>query len=185
MDYLLLSDYLSQNWRTGGIWTGLALLGCLAIYFIRSRRMPKGWKKTALRTTGVVLIVVVGLSSCAFSLVIGVGSTPREHTVFPSGTGDRIALLSHSSYRDFSKTQVAVSTGGCCRRYIAYDYQGDGDDYTGADSVTWIDDHRLVIRYAEDVSGTQVCHAQIGDVSVICEARPAPTFKNNEPKRPE
>jgi hypothetical protein len=185
MNYLLLTDYLSQNWRTGGIWTGLALLACLAIYFIRSRRMAKGWKKTALRATGVVLIVVVGLSSCALVLAILLGSTPREHMGFASRTGGRVALLSHSSFRDFTTTQVTVKARDCCGRYIAYDYQGDGDDYMGANSINWIDDRNLVIRYSVDASGVQVCRRQVGDVTVNCEARPAPTFENNKPKRPE
>jgi hypothetical protein len=178
MDYLLLADYLSQNWRADGIWAGLALLAYVAIYFIRSPRMAKGWKKVALRTTGVLLIVVVGLSSCVFSLGILMGNAPREHVEFTSRTGNQVALLSHSSYRDFTTTQVSVKAPGCCGRYIAYDYQGDGDDYVGATSIEWIDDHSLVIRYSLDPSGVQVCHTQVGDVTVVCKSHPVPVFDN-------
>jgi hypothetical protein len=179
MHYLLLTDYLSQNWRTGGIWAGLALLVCLALYFIGSRSVRNGWKKIALRTTGAFLIVVVGLSSCVLSLAILMGSTPREHFGFTSGTGGRAALLSHSSFRDFSTTQVTVKSVNCCGRYIAYDYQGDGDDYVDATSIEWIDDHHLVIRHALDPSGNQVCRTQVGDVTVVCKSRSAPVFDSN------
>jgi hypothetical protein len=176
---------VSQNWRTAGIWAALALLACLAIYLIRSRGIANGWKKIALRSAGAALVIAVGFSSYIFSVVIFLASTPREHFGFPSRTGKRIALLSHSFFRDFTTTQVAVKARNCCGRYIAYDYQGDGDDYTGANSIDWIDDHNLVIRYSEDTSGVQVCHTQVDDITVHCEAHPAPKFENNEPKRPE
>lgn len=57
---------------------------------------------------------------------------PREHFAFASRTGEKIALPSHSSLRDSSDTKVTFKDKGCCTRYIAYKYQGDGDDYMGA-----------------------------------------------------
>src|SRR5260370_18477544 len=59
---------------------------------------------------------------------------PRGHTCH--ATGARVALL-----WDSAATRVAVKADSCCGRYIAYDYQGDGDDYMGANSINWIDDH--------------------------------------------
>jgi hypothetical protein len=179
MDYLLFTDYISENWRTDGIGVGLILLACLAVYCIVSRRIPKGRKGIALRTSGVLLLILVGLFSCVFLLGTLMANAPREHVQFTSKTGQKVALLSHSNYRDAATTQVSVNAPGCCSRYIAYDYQGDGDDYMGATSVDWIDDHTLVIRYSLDPSGHQVCHTQAGDITVICKSHPAPFFDNN------
>jgi hypothetical protein len=178
MRYLVLMDVVSQNWREVGLWLGLALLAWLAIYLIRSPRMAKSLTKTAVRTVGVLLVVVVGLSSCGLMLGTMLGNAPRERTAFTSSSGNRVALVSHSSYRDFTTTQVAVKGVGCCSRYIAYDYEGDGDDYMQGKPLTWIDDHKLVIRYSTDATGTQVCHAQVDDIKIICEERPAPSFEN-------
>ena len=158
---------------------------CSAIYFIWSPRMSKGWKKTAVRTSGSLLLVVIAVSSCLLLLGSAMGAAPREHIVFTSGNGTRVALLSHSSFRDFSTTQVAVKADSCCTRYIAYDYQGDGDDFMGANSVNWVDDHNLVIRYAVDPSGVQVCHAQVSDIKVICEAHSEPVFDSNKQIQPQ
>jgi len=98
-----------------------------------------------------------------------------------SQAGARVALL-----RDSSATRVAVKADSCCGRYIAYDYQGDRDDYMGANSINWIDDHNLVIRYSVDPSGVQKCRTQVGDIKVICKAQLAPTFdNNNKPTQPE
>jgi len=179
MDYLLFTDYISQNWLADGIWVGLILLACLGCYCIVSRRIPKGWKGIALRTSGVLLLLLVGLFSCVFLLVTLMAYAPREHVQFTSKTGQNVALLSHSNYRDAATTQVSVKAPGCCSRYIAYDYQGDGDDYMGATSVDWIDDNTLVIRYSLDPSSHQVCHTQAGDITVICKSDPAPIFDKN------
>jgi hypothetical protein len=143
MDYLLFTDYISENWRADGIWVGLILLACLAVYCIVSRRIPKGRKGIALRTSGVLLLILVELFSCFFLLGTLMANAPREHVQFTSKTGQKVALLSHSNYRDAATTQVSVKAPGCCSRYIAYDYQGDGDDYMGATSVDWIDDQTL------------------------------------------
>gem|GEM_PF-4593636 len=104
--------------------------------------------------------------------------TDDKHTVFASATGARVALLSHSSLRDSAATQVSVKQG-CCRRFIAYEYFGDGDDYMDGRSVTWIDDHHLVIRFAVDPTGQQKCHPYAGDVIVSCEPYPDPTVQPN------
>jgi hypothetical protein len=178
MRYLIFMDFVSQNWREAGFWIGLALLAWFAIYLIRAPHMAKSAKKIAARAAGALLLVVLGLSSCTFMLGKMLGSAPRERAAFTSGSGNRVALVSHSSYRDFTTTQVAVKGDGCCSRYIAYDYEGDGDDFMEAKPITWIDDHKMVIRYSTDTTGTQVCRAQVGDIQVICEARPAPTFEN-------
>jgi hypothetical protein len=89
-----------------------------------------------------------------------------------------------TSLRDSSATRVAVKANSCCRRFSAYDYQGDGNDHMLANSINWIDDHNLLIRYSVDLSGVQVCRTQVGDIKVICEAQPAPTFDNNIPTQP-
>lgn len=176
MDYLLFTDYVSENWRADSIWVSLILLACLAGYCIASRRIPKGRKGIALRTSGVLLLIFVGLFFFVFLLVTLMGNATREHVEFTSKTGQKVALLSHSSYRDFATTQVSVKGPGCCSRYIAYNYEGDGDDYMGEKSVNWIDDHILVIRYSLDPSGVQVCRTQVGDITVICESHPTPVF---------
>jgi hypothetical protein len=180
MRYLIFMDVVSQNWREVGFWLGLAVLASIAIYLVRSPHMANSFKKTTARTLGALLVVGVGLSSCALMLGTMLGHAPRERTAFASGSGEQVALVSHSSYRDFTTTQVAIKPSGCCTRYIAYDYAGDGDDYMQANAVTWIDEHKIVIRFSTDTSGTQLCRPQVGDIQVICEARPAPVFNNGQ-----
>jgi hypothetical protein len=178
MRYLVFMDFVNQNWRVVGLWLGLAMLAWLAIYLIRSPHMQQSIRRTAVRTAGALLIFVVGLSSCTLTFGTMMGNAPRERTAFKSDGSDRVALVSHSSYRDFTTTQVAVALSGCCSRYIAYDYEGDGDDWVEAGAISWINDHKLIIRYAIDTSGRQVCRSQVGDIQVVCEARPAPVFSN-------
>ena len=62
---------------------------------------------------------------------------------------------------------------GCCSRYIVYRYYGDDDDYMGAKSVEWLDNHHLVIHYARDTSGVQNCESQMADIQIVCDPRPA------------
>jgi hypothetical protein len=178
MYYLIFIDFVSQTWREAGVWIGLALLACFATYLIWSPHMAKSAKKIAVRVFGALLFTVLGLFSCVVMLGTVSGNAPRERTAYTSSSGNRVALLSHSSYRDFTTTQVAVKGVGCCSRYIAYDYAGDGDDYMEATPITWIDDHKMIIRYSTDETGRQVCRPQVGDIQVVCEARPAPIFEN-------
>jgi len=166
MRYLLFMDEL----REGGIWAVLALLFGLAVYLACSPRMLRSWRRAAVRAVGLGLLGLLGV--LAGVLFVGAwlgGDPPREHIVFKSHDGARVALLSHSSLRDSSATQVTVKGNNCCSRYIAYDYYGDGDDYMGPNSIRWADDHHLAIRYTVDTTGSQVCHPLVGDVQIVCE----------------
>ena len=160
--------------RTGFVWITWVVLFGLILYLIRAPKIALSWLKTSMRVVGSLLAV---LFVCA-SLVLGLGilmggDSTREHTGFTSATGNRVALLSHSSLRDSAATQVSVKSG-CCRRLIAYEYFGDGDDYMDGNSVQWIDDHHLTIRYAVDPTGQQTCRPHVGDVIVSCKPHPDP-----------
>jgi hypothetical protein len=176
--YLLFMDELRANL----LWVVLAFLSCSAGLMIWAPRLLKGWRRVAVRTIGSVLlglIVLVSLLGAFFASV----DPPREHTWFRSKTGTRIALLSHSEFRDASATQVTVKGDSYWQRYVAYDYFGDGDDYIGPTSIKWLDDHHLAITYALDPSGVQQCHSQAGDVQVICDPQPAPSFSSGSNQR--
>jgi hypothetical protein len=171
MHFLIFMDGL----RTDVVWITWAVLLGLALYLIRAPKMVRSWQKNAMRGVGMLFLVVF----VCVSLVLGVGvvlgaDPPREHIGFISASGARVALLSHSSLRDGAATQVSVKEG-CCRRLIAYEYFGDGDDYMDGGSVQWVDDHHLAIRYAVDPSGQQTCRPRIGDVMVSCEPHPDPS----------
>lgn len=176
MYFLVFMDYLPEIL----VYTIPAILLCLSVYLILSPRVPRSWKKTTLRISGSALLMVTTLvSGVLFLGSLMIADPPREHLAFSSITGKRVALLSHSSLRDASNTKVTFTDTGCCNRYIAYEYQGDGDDYMGADSVKWIDDHHLVIRYALDPSSRQICRTQLSDVQILCRPQPTPTFDGN------
>lgn len=171
MQYLLFMDEL----RVILLWGVLAFLFCSAGLLIWAPRMRKGWRRVAVRAIGSVLL---GLTVIASILVAFFGSLdpPRQHTWVRSKTGKRVALLSHSELRDGAATQLTVKGDWFWRRYVAYDYYGDGDDFIGTTSVRWVDDQHLAITYALDPSGVQQCHPQAGDVEVICDPQPAPKF---------
>ena len=141
MRFLLFMDDLRQN----AIWAALAFLLCIAVILIWAPRMSNNWKRKAVRVLGVVLICG-GLA--LFGLVgIFVGAdSPRQHFIFTSADRTRVALLSHSELRGSAATEVTVKGDGCCTRYVAYRYFGDGEDYVGAKSLEWVDDHHLTIR---------------------------------------
>lgn len=120
MRYLIFMDFVSQNWREAGVWIGLVLSAWFAIYLIRSKHLARSTKTgLMMRSAGALLLVVVGLSFCTFMFGKMLGDAPRERTAVTSNSGNRVALVSHSSYRDFTTTQVAVKGINCCRRYIA------------------------------------------------------------------
>jgi hypothetical protein len=168
MRFLLFMDGL----RTDAVFVVLVFLFCVGSLMIWAPRMMKSWRRAAIRMLGSLLL---GLLAIVFLIGIVVnGDPPRQHLAFTSATGSRVALLSHSALRDGAATQVTVKGNSCCKRYIAYDYYGDGDDYMGATSVKWLDDHHLAIRYAIDPSGVQKCHSQVGDVLILCEPQPEP-----------
>ena len=171
MHFLIFMDGL----RGDVLWIIWATMLGLPVYLIWAPKIARGWRKNVMRVAGTLLAVVFG----CLSLVLGVGilmgaDPPREHQGFISATGVRVALLSHSSFRDAAASQVSLKQG-CCRRFIAYEYFGDGDDYMDGRSVQWIDDHHLAIRFAVDPTGQQTCHPKVGDVTVSCEPRPDPT----------
>ncbi len=170
MRFLIFMDGL----RTNLVWVAWALLLGVAVYLIRAPKTLRSWKKAVARTVGAALLTVFGFVSLVLAVGIWLGADPqREHVGFVSPSGTRDALLSHSSLRDSSATKVSVKEG-CCRRLIAYEYFGDGDDYMDARSVRWIDDHHLAIRYSYDPSGQQRCLSRVGDVMVSCEPQPEP-----------
>ena len=161
--------------RAAVVWMVWAAILALALYLIWAPKILRGWRRNAMRVAGTLLAVVF----VCISLVLGVGvlmgaDPPREHTGVISATGARVALLSHSSLRDSAATQVSVKQG-CCRRFIAYEYFGDGDDYMNGRSVWWTDDHHLAIRFAVDPTGQQTCRPRVGDVTVLCQPQPDPT----------
>lgn len=175
MRFLIFMDSL----RVDLVWIGWALLLTLAVYLIRVR-MVRSWQKTIVRVLGTTFLAMFVLLSLVFAIGILLGADPpREHIRVVSATGNRKALLSHSSLRDSATTQVSVKEG-CCRRAIVYEYFGDEDDYMDANSVRWIDDHHLAISYAVDTSQSQVCRTQIGDVQVLCQPHPPPVFDNSK-----
>lgn len=147
----------------------------LLVYLIWAPEIARSWRKNAMRVVGTLLAILFVCASLLLGFGILVGADPpREHKGFNSATGDRVALLSHSTLRDSSATEIAVKQG-CCRRLIAYDYFGDGDDYMDGASVRWIDDHHLAIQFVVDPTGKQTCRPKIGDVIVSCRPRPNPT----------
>lgn len=166
--------------RANEVWFVLAFLFCLAGLMIWAPRMQKGRRRIAVRTLGSVLLTAITMLFFLGAVVFR--DPPREHIGFTSKTGARVALLSHSEFRDSSATQVTVK-GSNGWRYIAYDHYGDGDDYMGAKSVRWLDDHHLAITYALDPSGVQECHSQAGDVQIICDPKTTPTFSSGSDRR--
>ena len=171
MRFLIFMDWL----REAVSFIVLALLFVLAGFLILAPRMSKSWKRTAVRWLGwtlLGLLVIISVPLLFFAAL----DPPDERVEFTSASGARAALLSHNEYRDSAATRVTVKGTGCCRQYLAYEYFGDGDDDADKYSVDWIDDHHLVIRYDLDPSGTQKCLSQIGDVQILCQPQPGPTF---------
>jgi hypothetical protein len=169
MRYLLFMDGLRQN----AIWVLLAILLCLATLLIWSPGVSNGWKRRTSRAIGSVLLVMLAIFSIPV-IFFSVHAEPREHFGFTTANGSRVALLSHSELRDGAATEVTVKAGGCCSRFIAYRYFGDGDDYMGAKSIEWVDEHHLAIRFVRDPSGTQQCFPKVGDIAILCEPQPDP-----------
>jgi hypothetical protein len=169
MQFLIFMDGL----HAGVVWIIWAMILGLAFYLIWAPKIMRGWRKTAMRVVGALLAIMFVCVSLGVGTLMG-ADPPREHTGFTSPTGARVALLSHSSLRDGAASQVSVKRG-CCRRFIAYEYFGDGDDYMDGRLVQWIDDHHLAIRYALDPSGPQICRPYVGNVIVSCEPHPDPT----------
>jgi hypothetical protein len=169
MHYLVFIDDL----RHDAVWVVLVFVAFIGGFIIRVPRMNRGWKRNALRTVGALflgLAVILAVPLAFFSF-----TEPRtQHFVFSSSDGSRVALLSHDETRDSAAAEVTVKGTGCCSRFVAYRYYGDGEDYTGAGSLQWVDDHHLVIRFVRDPSGEQICQPKVGDVTVICFPRPGP-----------
>jgi hypothetical protein len=164
MHFLIFMDGL----RADVLWIIWAMMLGLPVYLIWAPKIARGWRKNVMRVAGTLLAIVFVCASLVLGLGILMGADPpREHKGFTSATGERVALLSHSTLRDASATEIAVKQG-CCRRLIAYEYFGDGDDYMDGTSVRWIDDHHLVIRYVLDPTGQQTCRPKVGDVIVSC-----------------
>jgi len=154
--------------RADVLWLIWAMMLGLTMYLIWAPNIARGWRKNVMRVAGTILAIGFVCASLGLGLGILMGADPpREHRGFTSATGDRVALLSHSTLRDASETEISVRQG-CCRRLIAYEYFGDGDDYMDGASVRWMDDHHLVIRYVVDPTGHQTCRPKVGDVIVSC-----------------
>jgi len=164
-----------EELRENAAWVVIAALFCVSVVLIRAPRMSRTWKRTAVRMSGLVLLGLVAFISLIFVFFV-THDLPIEHIAFTSRSGARVALLSHTESRDSAATRITVKGNGCCSGYLAYEYSGPGDDYVGAQSVQWLDDQHLVIRFARDDSWTQRCSSRAGDVQITCEERPAPTF---------
>jgi hypothetical protein len=177
MLYLIFMNGLREN----APWIVLVFLVCIAGLLIWAPKMSNNWKRRASRIIGSVLLGLLAVFSVPLVFFTSI-DPPRQHFRFKSSDGSRVALLSHSETRDSSATEITVNADGCCSRYIAYQYYGDGEDYMGGTSVQWIDNHHLVIRYARDPSGIQECHSKVGDIVILCDPRPEP-FPDGKPAK--
>ena len=166
MHCLILMDDLRQL----APWIAVVALAFVSGMMIWSPVLSKGWTRRITRVVGGLVLGFAILTAILFGF-FAVSDSPRQHFVAISPDGPRAALLSHSELRDGAATVVTVAPHGCCTRFVAYHYFGDGDDYTGRDSIEWIDDHHLRVEYVRDASGTQNCASLIGDVVVTCIAR--------------
>lgn len=167
MRYLMLMDELRQQTP----WIVVVALGLVSAMMIWSPRSSKGWTRRITRFTGVIVLGIAALVAVLFGVFAGV-DPPRQHFVAMSPDGTRAALLSHSELRDGAATEVTVAPHGCCTRFIAYRYYGDGDDYTGPTSLNWVDDKHLRLEYVRDPSGIQECASKFGDIVVTCIVSP-------------
>jgi Fe-S cluster assembly iron-binding protein IscA len=161
--------------RENAVWIVLAALLCISVILIRAPRLSRTWKRTVVRTLGSLLLGLVTFISLLFLFFVS-HDPPTQRIGFTSKSGARVALLSHAETRDSSATRVTVKGSGCCSRYVAYEYFGRGEDDVGAQSLKWLDDRHLLIQYARDDSGTQRCSSQAGDVHIVCDQQPAPSF---------
>jgi hypothetical protein len=165
MHFLIFMDGLCPD----VLWIIWVIMLGLPLYLIWAPKIASGWRKNAMRVAGTVFAVVFVCASLVLGVGVLMGADPtREPKGFISATGKRVALLSHSNLRDASATEISVKQG-CCRRLIAFEYFGDGDDYMDGTSVRWIVDHHLTIRFLVDPTGKQTCRPKVGDVIVSCQ----------------
>lgn len=173
MRYLILMDELRQN----APWIAVAALVLISALMIWSPRMSKGWARGIIRILGGLVLGIAGMASVLMGVLASFDHPPRERFSAISPDGSRVALLSHSELRDGAATEITVAPRGCCTRFIAYRYFGDGSDYAGQNSIKWIDDRHLRVEYVRDTSGTQDCASVVGDVVITCVARPEPVLE--------
>ena len=167
MHYLVFMDDL----RHDAIWVVLVFIAFIGGLLIRVPRVNRGWKRNASRTAGALFLGLAAILAAPLACLSF--TQPRtQHFVFTSADGSRVALLSHDETRDSAAAEVTVKGPGCCSRYVAYRYYGDGEDHTGPRSLQWVDDHHLIIRFDRDSSGEQRCQPKAGDVTVICISQP-------------
>jgi len=167
MRYLILMDELRQSRP----WIGVVVLALLSAIMIWSPRISRGWRRVVMRIAGFAFLGIATLAGAMFGLFAGFDQ-PRQHFVAISPDDSSVALLSHSEFRHGAATEVTVAPHGCCTRFIAYRYVGDGDDGTGPKSMQWLDDKHLKIEYVRDTSSTiQDCVSKIADIVVICAPR--------------
>lgn len=171
MRYLILMDELRQNVP----WIAVVVLALISALMIWSPRMSRGWTRRIIRALGGVVLGVAIMAAVLFGFFASL-DPPREHFVAVSPDGSRFALLSHSELRDGAATEVTVAPRGCCTRFIAYRYFGNGSDYAGQSSIKWIDNHRLRVEYVRDTSGTQDCASEVGGIVITCVPLPEPVF---------
>jgi len=169
MYYLVFMDDLRHN----AVWFALVFVALFGGFLIRAPRTNRGWKRNALRTAGALFLGLAAI--LAVPLAFFSFAEPRtQHFVSTSADGSRVALLSRDETRDSAAAEVTVKGTGCCSRFVAYRYYGDGEDFTGPRSLQWVDDHHLIIRFVRDSSGEQSCQPKVGDVTVTCISQPGP-----------
>ena len=168
MHYLVFIDELREH----AVWIVLAFLVCLAVLMLRAPLMQVCLGNGPFCTSGALLLGLVSVVLCMLGVGIALGGLPpTERIGFRSKTGVRSGLLSHAELRDGAATRVTVNGDCCFRRYIAYEYFGDGEDHMGAESIKWVDDHHLMLTYVRDSSGIQQCHPRAGDVQVTVKVK--------------
>lgn len=173
MRYLMFMDDL----RSAAPFIVLSTLFLLAVAMIYAPKMSRSWKKTTVRVFGSTLLGVL-MSVCFIIALVSGGDPPTQRFGFTSATGTRSALLTHGEIRDGAWSKVTIASRNCCRKYLVYEYYGDGSDYVDSDSVHWVDDHHVTISYARDLSGRQQCVSEADDVLIICTPHDPLTFSH-------
>lgn len=152
-------------WRRMSEFQWPALVLVFIVLLIWAPAVRWGWLRIALRVLG-------GTAALCVLAVVGIGTAlngntkPQYRTVYSPNGSHRATLMYEAGFLGRDISSIEITKRGSCQRFTAYQHDGPAD--LQGETMVWLDESHLQIKYRSDPGRHQRCQTRVADVTITC-----------------